>query len=275
MSAAQKPEPGTAITAPEDSIGKLPPEMQQQIALRRMVNKVATTIAGMSWGQSISADTARALAEWGRQYGVDVTQEIDILGNRVYLNAKYYLRRLGELIGAGHVEYAYADHISADDRLSGLGERGKAEAERRAFERIRYNVPEKAAAVVAFRVKMRALAEEVVGVNWAGGGVRKSDPVGDAEPVKTAESRAARRAMRQLVSHVPAMAEDTEAVVATLPAVEARIVSDRQGLKAPSLLSHKHVIDAQDGYGGDRTAESPDLTAEEGLALDRRLAAEG
>lgn len=227
----EKPGQAEPTALVRDSIGDLPPAIQQAIRLRRMANQAAAELAKLSWGANIGRDTARAISEWGRVYRVDVTQEIDVLGNKVYLNAKYYLRRLSELVDAGLVEWAYADHINVDERMADLGEEGKAEATRRLTERVKYNVPEKATAVVAFRVKLRSLTQETVGVNWAGGGVRKSDPVGDAEPVKTAESRAARRCLRQLVSHVPALAEDVESVVSTLPEIEARIQADHDSVK--------------------------------------------
>jgi hypothetical protein len=38
----------------------------------------------------------------------------------------------------------------------------------------------------------------VTGCNWCGNGVRPRDPVGDAEPTKTAETRSARRAWKKL-----------------------------------------------------------------------------
>lgn len=246
---------GTAMTAEQEKqqeraarreqlMGSLPEPVKQQLALRQMANAVAAEIAGMTWGQNIGRDTARMLAEWGRRHNVDVTQEIDILGNKVYLNARFYLRRLGELIEAGQVEYAYADHINDDPRLEQLGEEGKAEAKRRLTERVKYNAPDKATAVVAFRVKLRALEQETVGVNWAGGGVRKSDPVGDTEPVKTAESRAARRCMRQLVSHVPALANDVEMVVSALPDIQERIQRDHDSVKPEPF---RQIADG--GYG--------------------------
>lgn len=238
----------TAIAERKSSIGNLPPEIQQQIELRRMANQVATEIAGMSWGQNIGKDTARALAEWGRRFNVDVTQEIDILGNRVYLNARYYLRRLSELVAAGLVEWAVADHINPDDRLATMGEKGVAELERRAFERAKYNVPDKAVGAVAFRVKMRALTQETVGVNWCGGGTRTKDPVGDAEPVKTAESRAARRCLRLLVSHVPAMSDEIERVVERLPELEEQIHRDHKSI-APAREVTPAVSDTLQGYG--------------------------
>lgn len=214
----------TAVTTPdrEDGVGQLPEAIRQQIRLRKLENVVRAEMAKLSWGAALDRQALGAIAEWGRVYNVDVTQEIDLLGGRVYLNARYYLRRLADLVEGGRVEYAYADHIHDDPRLKDLGAEGDAERLRRLKERVRYNVPEKAAAVVAFRVKVREMDQEIVGVNWAGGGVRAKDPVGDTEPVKTAESRAARRAMRQLVGHVPGV-EDAEAVVETLAPVEAEI----------------------------------------------------
>lgn len=250
MTAAPQ-QPSTAVTERkdrEDVIGSLPESVRQQIALRKMMNAVAQEIAGMSWGQSIGKDTARALAEWGRQHNVDVTQEIDILGARVYLNAKYYLRRLGEMIADGLVEYAYPDHINSDDRLLAMGERGKAEAERRAFERVKRNVPEKAVGAVVFRVKMRSMTEETVGTNWAGGGTRTKDPVGDAEPVKTAESRAARRCVRQLASHMPRLAAEVERTLGALPVLEERIQRDHASIE-PARAITPGVQDASEGYG--------------------------
>jgi hypothetical protein len=271
--AKQEPsaEPGTALTAEqrreqrrEQLMGSLPEPVKQQLALRQMMNAVAAEIAGMSWGQNIGRDTARMLAEWGRRYNVDVTQEIDILGNRVYMNSRYYLRRLSELIQAGLVEYAYPDHIHEDERLKKLGDDGEQESQRRLAERVKYNAPDKAAAVVVFRVKLKGLTQETVGINWAGGGTRKNDPVGDQEPVKTAESRAARRCLRQLVSHVPALAEDVESVVATLPHLEEQIQHDHDQVKQPSMLSGGPVRDGS--Y--DEPEPKPELSAEEQRALD-------
>lgn len=266
-------QPGTALT-PEQKrearrealMGSLPDAVKQQLALRQMSNAVAAEIAGMSWGQNIGKDTARMLAEWGRRYNVDVTQEIDILGAKVYLNARYYLRRLGELIDSGVVEYAYPDHINDDPRLERLGQDGATEATRRLTERVKYNVPEKAVSVVAFRVKLKGLTQETVGVNWAGGGVRKSDPVGDAEPVKTAESRAARRCMRQLVSHVPKLTEEMETVVSTLPELESRIQTDHDSTRPAPFA---RIASGEYGEPSETPkAETPEPTAQEAVAAE-------
>lgn len=271
----RQPDPGTAVTERqaerekrrEQILGSLPEPVKQQLALRQMMNTVAAEIAGMSWGQNISRETARQLAEWGRRYNVDVTQEIDILGNKVYLNARYYLRRLGELIQAGLVEYAYPDHVHHDDRLEKLGEQGVAEAHRRLTERVRYNVPEKAAASVVFRVKLRALSQETVGINWAGGGTRMSDPVGDAEPVKTAESRAARRCMRQLVSHMPVLSEEVESVISTLPELQARIQDDHEQVSRTMIGGSKVRTEGYDEPVPAQPAPAP-VSAEAQRQLD-------
>jgi len=255
---------GGALVAPEQEdeggVGRLPEAIRHQLKLARIANEARKEMAKMSWGASLDQRALGAIAEWGRVYGVDVTQEIDLLGGRVYLNARYYLRRLADLITAGRVEYAHADHIHDDTRLKELGTDGDTERHRRLKERIKYNVPEKAAAAVAFRVKVRDMEMEVVGVNWAGGGVRKSDPVGEAEPVKTAESRAARRAMRQLVGHVKE-AEDVEAMVETLKPVEAEVERARELAKAEQqralTAGRPGVPDSADVYAETEAPRKP------------------
>lgn len=192
------------------SVGALPPAVQQQLELRKLSNQVAGKLAEMNWGKQLDLATRRAVADWGQRYHVDVSTEIHVLGGNIYLNAAYYLRRLASLIEAGKVEYAYADHISDDPRLAEAGDDGKREQQRRLMERIKYGVPDKAAAAVAFRVKLKAMEQEIVGVKWCGNGARENDPVGNKFPVEAAESRAARRAVRQLVTHVPEVADEIE-----------------------------------------------------------------
>lgn len=233
---------GTAVAEPR-AVGRLPEHIRQQIEMARIANETRKEMAKLSWGASLDQRALGAIAEWGRLHGVDVTQEIDLLGGRVYLNARYYLRRLSQLIEAGRVEYAVADHIHDDPRLMQLGQEGDKERERRLRERIRYNTPDMAAAVVVFRVKVRGMDQEVVGVNWAGNGVRPKDPVGDAEPVKTAESRAARRAMRQLVGHVREV-EDVEAVVESVKSVEVEVERARAATKAEIEYQRTHRLPA-------------------------------
>lgn len=231
----------TAVAVREGGVGSLPLEIRQRIELRRMMNAATAQIAQLNWGQKIDPDTRRAIAEWGRRFNVDVTTEIDVLGNNIYPNGKYYLRRLGELIETGIVQYAFADHVHNDPRLAKLGQDGVTEHNRRMMERVRWNIPEDAKGAVVFRVKLHSMEQEVVGVNWAGDpgrtklgyqGVKKvgeeADPIGFLEPAKTAESHAARRCIRQLVSHVPKVAEEIEAMLVAAEPVEKRIEAARE-----------------------------------------------
>jgi hypothetical protein len=224
MSTAIKPTESQTALATQDAVGKLPAEIQQALHLRRLRNSVAGQIAQQNWGKSLDLDTRRAVADWGQQFRVDVTTEIHVLGGNIYLNAAFYLRRLSELIDTGVVEYAVADHIEDDDRLKRLGVEGEGEYTRRLRERIAHQVPDKAASAVVFRVKLRSMTQEVVGVKWCGNGTRKNDPVGDDKPVETSESRAARRCMRLLASHVPPrIAADMALIEGSAEMVSARV----------------------------------------------------
>lgn len=256
---------GTAV-AETKGVGRLPESIRQQIEIARIANQTRKELAKLSWGSGLDERALGAIAEWGRVYGVDVTQEIDLLGGRVYLNSRYYLRRLAGLIESGVVEYAVADHINPDPRLKDLGPEGDAEQMRRLKERVAHNVPDKASAAVVFRVKVRGMGHEVVGVNWAGGGCRAKDPVGDAEPVKTAESRAARRCMRQLVGHVKE-AQEIEAVVEAVTPVETEIARAREERKAEIEYQQTHRLpagpaDPSDPYAGNATRPKPTATVE-------------
>jgi hypothetical protein len=224
MSTAQKAEP-MSVALRDAAVGNLPVGVQERLQLRRLSNQVAGELAKMNWGAKLDLETRRAVADWGRQFRVDVTTEIHVLGGNVYLNAAFYLRRLAELIAAGIVEYAVADHVEDDPRLKKLGPEGEGEYSRRLRERIMHAIPDGAASAVVFRVKLRSMDKEVVGVKWCGGGTRKSDPVGDAMPVETSESRAARRAMRHLASHVPPqVADELNAIESSAEQLSERVV---------------------------------------------------
>lgn len=264
MTATQKPE-STAVQMTEiAAIGNLPPEIQQQLELRKLSNQVAGKLAELNWGKQLDHATRRAVADWGNRFGVDTTIEINVLGGNVYINAAYYLRRLSELIDSGLVEYAYADHIEDDPRLLKLGPDGEGESSRRLRMRIMYGVKGDPASCVAFRVKLRSMDREVVGVKACGGGVRKNDPVGDAFPTETAETRAARRAMRLLVSHVPKkVSTEIETIEASAEALGNRIASAKHQFKdettALEIRPSPLALPSQgDPYGPVATAEKPD-----------------
>jgi hypothetical protein len=264
------PTEGTAVATVRESVGTLPLEIRQRIELRRMMNAATAQIASLNWGAKIDSDTRRAIAEWGRKFNVDVTTEIDVLGNNVYPNAKYYLRRLGELIDAGVVQYAYADHVHRDPRLDQLGQEGAVEFNRRMLERVKWNIPEDAKGAVVFRVKLASMEQEVVGVNWAGDpgrtklgyqGVKKTgeeaDPIGFLEPAKTAESRAARRCLRQLVSHVPKVAEDIEMMLRAVEPIQARIAVAHEEVKKHPATKAQTPLKPVDAEGNLRPRLAP------------------
>lgn len=234
MATQTKPEPGTEVQlAGSAMIGKLPPEYQQALELRKMRNQVAAQIAATNWGKGLDLATVRGIADWGQQFRVDVTTEIHILGGNIYLNASFYLRQLAEMIAAGLVEYAFADHVEHDPRLAKLGAEGEGEITRRLRERLLRQIPDEAKSAVVFRVKLRSMEKEIVGVKWCGGGTRKNDPVGEQFPVETSETRAARKAMRLLTSHVPpTKAAEIEHIEQTSELLSARIDHARQEVRA-------------------------------------------
>ena len=101
-------------------------------------------------------------------------------------------------------------HEGLDELVKAGGEMAKPatdEIERRKWFRIQHNIPEgvKGAALVTI---LPAKGAPVFGANYAGSVGKKSDPVGDAEPGKTAETRAYRRAWRHLINTVPELSAE-------------------------------------------------------------------
>lgn len=261
---------GTAL-ATTGGVGQVPAVIQTALDLQKQRNKVAGVLAGMNWGKEVDQQTRLAVAMWGQTYGVDVSTEINVLGGNIYKNSAYYLRRLSEMVEAGLVEYAVADHIEADPRLLAMmaddslpaetRQSARAENTRRTFERVRYQVPDKAVSAVAFRVKLRTMGEEVVGVKWCGGGTRQRDPVGDQFPVETSESRAARRCLKQIAQHNASMAAVFEAGDEEAVRLGERIASERdqtmQQLRS-SIEAHPRGINMEGrDYGGEDLGVSP------------------
>lgn len=273
---ADKPAPtshgATALARRAAGLDMMPPELREMIETRRAMQTAAAEIAKLTWGKSLEQSTNRAIVAWGREYGVDVLTEIELLGGRLYKNAGYYYRRLGEMVDEGLVEYAYADYVNSDARLGQLGEEGKKENERRLKERIKHGIPDSATGAVVFHVKLRAMEQEITGKNWCGGGSRKSDPVGDAEPVKTAETRAARRAVRLICARSKAVSDRERASDAAFEGVALQVAADRARLKAQPRTPEAPFLTKQ----GDPYAEPPAAlgrTAED-EQLDQELAGE-
>lgn len=197
------------------AVGALPADMLaavlQESELRKQeVAATALVVGQKEWGKNLSDTSIRALITWGKAWDVDVATEVDILGGNIYRNANYYLRKLAEMVDLELVDYAVADYVHVDERLTAQNTQAATlEIGRRLDERIKYGLRDESVAVCIFRIKLHALSEEMVGFaecGWKGTGRKpgKPDPVGEAEPVKTAATRATRRAMRQIVTHIPA-----------------------------------------------------------------------
>jgi hypothetical protein len=197
-------------------IGQPNEAAQLMIAERKALNAVAQTIAGLTWGRNLGADVCRAIAEYCRRYETDAATEVDVLGGRIYRNAAYYIRRGTELRREGMIRDVIVDQIAADPRLTRLatatdevGAAASAEMRRREWLRIKHGVPEEAKGACVVTI-VPADGAPVIGCNWAGCGKttaagKMADPVGEADPSKTAETRAYRRAWRHLVDTIPAL----------------------------------------------------------------------
>jgi hypothetical protein len=203
MAAAQKPEPGTAVATREQ--GGVTKRVDARLAELRERNELVAAIRGTQWGKDITPQVARAVAHYCNTNGLDPVRHVEILGGKIYLTAEFYEERGAPLLLTGAVRKADPDFINADSRLDKLAAEGDewavGESTRRIRLRIQHGVPEKAAAAVVQRFTLESGAQ-VIGVNWCGGTGRR-DPVGDAEPSKTAITRAARRAWKQIAEVIP------------------------------------------------------------------------
>jgi hypothetical protein len=270
----QEPQVNSFLPVEYNAIGNLPPDLQRALLVRKQIMEnsqflqkqervIASALGAKTWGGDLEETTRRALVRWADKYGVDPATEIDILGTRekpgIYLKAAYYINRLADLIASGKVEYAYADHVNADPRFDSyaegevdreFGELLSKESKRRKFQRALHGIPEEAAGAVIFRVKLRDMPRELVGQNWTGGDTKvkmgrggeqmkgdRGDPIGAMEPIKTAETRAARRCLRLCISHVPVLADRIAAMQGDSEDLSEQIAADRA------------VFDAQAGNG--------------------------
>jgi len=172
----------------------------------RARNQMVATIKGQMWSKELSDTQVRALAHYCNSNGLDASRHVEVLGGRIYLTADFYRERGAPLVQRGIVRVGQTRYINADPRLQKLADAGdewaKAELLERARQRIRFNAPEEAKAIAVVPLYVAGVEEPVLGINWCGG-TGKRDPVGDAEPTKTAESRAERRAWRRVVEVVP------------------------------------------------------------------------
>lgn len=254
MSAASKPE-GTAVARVKPA---LPPEVQATIEYNRQKNAVVAAIRGTIWGKEISQDQVRAVAQYAREMHIDPVRHIEVLGGRIYLTADFYAERGAKYIRDGSIVLHETEYIHADERLAAMAkgdgsEEAQAWAERelshRAMQRIKYAVPEAAKAAAVVRLTMRDGGATFVGVNWCGG-TTKRDPVGEAEPTKTAETRAARRAWKRIVAVIPELAESVGHMEARATIVEDE-VAQLAGAEVKALPRSTGVVQDDSFTAGD------------------------
>lgn len=211
------PAPSTAV-AKRDFAGTLPPAYQAALQIRKQQAMMFAEVSKQSWGTSLDATQRRAIAAYCERHTLDPSM-IDFLGGRLYRNANFWLDRGAKLVAAGLVEYVYPDYITADPRLEALAQDANAgevqewarvESARRKQERIRWQVPEEALSACVYRIKVKGMDREVCGCKP----VIKSDkdPVGNANPVMTAETRSARRALRKVIELSPEVKQLYETV---------------------------------------------------------------
>jgi len=149
---------------------------------QKMLRLTAQAVAENGWGKEISPVARQAVVRYCLEIGADPIRHVHVLAGNVYLNAAFWM----ELVAANpKFRRPEEELIHHDDRAS------QEENERRKARRVEFGVPEnaKGAAVVTLHYEGRG---PFLGVNWAG--ARKNDPVGDAEPTKSALTRAYRKA---------------------------------------------------------------------------------
>lgn len=233
MTSPATKEPGTAV-ATTDKRRALAPEHQQVIDENRARNAVIQQIRGTIWSKEMNEGQIRALAQYCRENQLDAVRHVEVLGGRIYLTAEFYDERGADLLRSGEIVPAEPDYINADPRLDEMAKRGDEwaveESTRRVRERIKWNVPESAKAAVVQRFIIAGNGKAVIGVNWCGAQGGKKDPVGDAEPTKTAQTRARRRAWKQIADVIPgyaAMVRPVEEAARALPVMTVDSVASR------------------------------------------------
>jgi hypothetical protein len=216
-----------------------PAPIAAKIEEQRMLGQIVSALASQTWGQRMTPTLRRATAQYCLAYGIDPLTELDMLGGNPYPNAEFYLRKLGELRIAGIVADYWLDNLTNDPELllkagsdkvpETVREWSRGEHWRRWQRRRELGAKEEAEAVCACHIVLATppgvpYGHPIVGWKQGGGGTSIKQPRGrdkgggsDPNPIvedenNTAlavESQSARRAVRQLKSHVstPGMLE--------------------------------------------------------------------
>ena len=206
MTSAKQPElePGTAVAktdAPQEepnapkletsmlAMAQTPQEkltayqLSTHVRQQQMIAAASKELAQSSWGKEISVNARAAVVRYMLEIGGDPMRHCFVLGGNIYLNAEFYR----ELVAANpQFVRDEVDFIHDDPRAT------KEERDRRAQLRVGFGVPENAPGAAIVTLFYSGGRGPFVGCNWAG--AREKDPVGKAEPTKSAQSRAYRKA---------------------------------------------------------------------------------
>lgn len=220
MTAPQAQEAAPEAASPDSkALAKLDPRVAEAKALR----EITVAIRGTQWGKECTPQVQAAVARYCLKNGLDAVRHVEVLGGRLYLTAEFYEERGTPLVLAGIVQVSEPEFVHADKRLDDLAKHPDATTAawaenlriKRMMARIELGIPEDATGACIYRgtVKTPNGVTTLVGFNWCGGESKvkkmksgdkfRSDPVGDAEPTKTAQSRAKRRMWRQIVVAIP------------------------------------------------------------------------
>lgn len=265
----------TVATRDQKQTPALSPEREAKIREAQARTAVAKAIKGSIWGKDLHPTVLEAVVAYCRQNQLDAVRHVEVLGGNIYLTASFYRERGAPLLHSGEVVLEEPDYINADARLDELAKSGdgwaKEEQQRRLRARIEWNVPEQARAAVIQRGHLRN-GTELVGVNWCGG-LSKKDPVGDAEPAKTAQSRAERRFWMRAADFAPSYGAIVKPIQEGAKGALPVAVIEPEDVEGKSVASN--LGNADDPYrleAGQPQNETRRVEEDEDLALDRELA---
>lgn len=182
-----------------------------------IIRTCVAQIAEKEWGKKLSPHFQHAIVRYALRAGLDPARHIYVLGGSIYVNAEAYMD-----IMAKHPEFK-GMRIEAVMDNEGLPEADRTE---RRVARASLGIPDEAKGAFIVKIWKKGIDEPFVGWNWAGGGTRKHDPVGEEHPVLTAQTRAIRRAARQ------AFAVWGENVMAIFEDAETELKAEREAAKA-------------------------------------------
>ena len=211
--------PSTALApAAQDAVQNIRQAGAAAVALTKERNAVSRALAGMKFGsvrgENLSEHTRWMIARTCELYDADPGVDIEILGDRVYLKADYYARKLNALPDLVSVElrnigegFAKEMRRQADAVLVEAEKYGDPEMKLGALALVRqaqyaderrahFQVPKVAEAAYEI-VIVRAGMEPIRECNYAPNGPK--DPVGRDRPAETARTRAYGRGAKKAI----------------------------------------------------------------------------